>query len=104
MVYGLRMLQNKVNKQTITIFNNNYFFIETKVGQKKIKIYVHMDIAYSYYSLDRDLNYNFITSCSRKQLIQFPQHNCMFGRNGLKLFNEQKISLKMEEGHFSILV
>jgi hypothetical protein len=61
-------------------FNNN-----SKAN--KLQHYVYKHISYSFYSLDRDMNKNSITSCSRYQLIQFHSHNCMFGRTGFKLLN-----------------
>jgi hypothetical protein len=79
------MQHNKVNRHTHTntkrIINTKSFLTTTTVRLKIFNV-TFLSTLSIFYSLEGSLNQNSIASCSRKHLIQFPPHNCMFERTG----------------------
>jgi hypothetical protein len=71
------MQYNKVYKHNQIIEHKSHFTNNNgKANEIQLCVYKHM--AYCFYSLDRDLNQDSNTRCSRYQLTQFPPHHYMF--------------------------
>ena len=85
------VLHNKVHKKSLKLIKTNSFSTATAVMRTNFDFTFISKLA-NFYSLNRDLNQDSVTSCLRYQLIQFPPHEHMFGKTGFKPLNVLNIN------------